>query len=147
MFAAAKSNGTWNNRPVTLDSPVVGVDWWDAAAYSEWKQVRLATQEEWFAALRKDLAAPATLTPSAWLPVTAETTDRTAQGLLGMAGSVCEWTRRPAASPANPLGERKWVIIGGSFLKPGSNALTREWTDDRSLRRPDLGFRVVSDAN
>jgi hypothetical protein len=147
MFAAAKSNGTWNNRPVTLDSPVVGVDWWDAAAYSEWKQVRLATQEEWFAALRKDLATPATLTPSAWLPVTAETTDRTAQGLLGMAGSVCEWTRRPAASPANPLGERKWVIIGGSFLKPGSNALTREWTDDRSLRRPDLGFRVVSDAN
>lgn len=147
LSAAARSNGTWNNRPVTLDSPVVGVDWWDAFAYSEWKQVRLATQEEWFAALRKDVATPASIIPSLWLPVTAETTDRTPQGLLGMAGSVCEWTRRPAASPANPLGERKWVIIGGSFLKPGSNALTREWTDDRSLRRPDLGFRVVSDAN
>ena len=25
----------------------------------------------------------------------------------------------------------------------GTNALTREWTDERSLRRPDLGFRVV----
>ena len=49
--------------------------------------------------------------------------------------------------PANPLGERKWVIIGGSYLKPGSNALTREWTDDRSLRRADLGFRVVFEAN
>ena len=34
-------------------------------------------------------------------------------------------------------------FIGGSYLKPGSNALTREWTADRSLRRPDLGFRVV----
>lgn len=146
LFAAAKANGTWNNRPVTLDSPVVGVDWWDGAAYAEWKQVRLATQEEWFAALRKDVVAPAMIKPAAWIPVTAETSDRTPQGLIGMAGSVCEWTRRPAANPANPLGERKWVIIGGSFLKPGSNALTREWTDDRSLRRPDLGFRVVLDA-
>ena len=146
MFAAAKANESWNNHPVTLDSPVVGVDWWDASAYAEWKQVRLATQEEWFAALRKDVPVPASIKPSAWIPVTAETTDRTPQGLIGMAGSVCEWTRRPAANPANPLGERKWVIIGGSFLKPGSNALTREWTDDRSLRRPDLGFRVVFDA-
>lgn len=146
LYAAAKENGRWNGRAVTLDSPVVGVDWWDAAAYAEWRQARLPSQEEWFAALRKDVAVPSTLKPAAWLPVTSETTDRTPQGLIGMAGSVCEWTRRPAANPANPLGERKWVIIGGSFLKPGSNALTREWTDDRSLRRPDLGFRIVFEA-
>ena len=147
LYDAAKTNGTWNQCPVTLDSPVVGVDWWDGSAYAEWKQARLATQEEWFAALRKDVAQPATLKPSAWVPVTAETPDRTPQGLTGMAGSVCEWTRRPAVNPANPLGERMWVIIGGSYLKPGSNALTREWTMNRSLRRPDLGFRVVFDAN
>jgi formylglycine-generating enzyme required for sulfatase activity len=146
LLAAAKSNGTWHACPVTLDSPVVGVDWWDATAYAEWKQVRLATQEEWFAALRQGLAEPATLKPADWLPVTTPTADRTPNGLLGMAGSVCEWTRHPAVNPSNPLGERKWVIVGGSSLKPGSNALTREWTDDRSLRRPDLGFRIVSDA-
>jgi hypothetical protein len=64
-----------------------------------------------------------------------------------MAGSVCEWTRLPAINPANPLGKRMWVVIGGSYLKPGTNSLTREWTDNRSLRRPDLGFRVVFDAN
>lgn len=147
LFAAAKTGGSWNGRPAALDCPVVGVDWWDAAAYAEWKQARLATQEEWFAALRKDVASPESIKPSDWLPVTAATTDRTPQGMLGMAGSVAEWTRRPAVNPANPLGDRKWVIIGGSFLKPGSNALTREWTDNRSLRRPDLGFRVVFDAN
>lgn len=147
LLAAAKANGTWNNYPVTLDSPVVGVDWWDAAAYAEWKQVRLPTQEEWFAALRKDVAVPSGIVPSTWIPISSETTDRTPNGIIGMAGSVCEWTRRPAANPANPLGERKWVVIGGSFLKPGSNALTREWTDDRSLRRSDLGFRIVADAN
>ena len=143
LLAAAKTNGTWHASPVTLDCPVVGVDWWDGTAYAEWKQVRLATQEQWFAALRAGLPNPATLKPAEWIPVTSATSDHTPNGLVGMAGSVCEWTRRPAMNPANPLGERQWVIVGGSFLKPGSNALTREWTDDRSLRRPDLGFRVV----
>jgi formylglycine-generating enzyme required for sulfatase activity len=146
LFAAAKAGGVWNQRAVTLDSPVIGVDWWDAAAYAEWKKARLPSQEEWFAALRMDVEAPAAIPAADWLPVTSETSDRTPQGLVGMAGSVCEWTRLPAVNPANPLGERKWVLIGGSFLKPGSNALTREWTDDRSLRRPDLGFRIVWDA-
>ena len=147
MLAAAKANAIWRECLVTLDSPVVGVDWWDATAYAEWKQVRLATQEEWFAALHQGLTEPAALKPAGWIPVTATTLDRTPHGLVGMAGSVCEWTRRPAVNPANPLGERKWVIIGGSFLKPRSNALTREWTDNRSLRRPDLGFRIVRDAD
>ncbi|MEO5716402.1 MAG: SUMF1/EgtB/PvdO family nonheme iron enzyme [Luteolibacter sp.] len=146
LLAAAKSNGTWKGQSVTLDSPVTGVDWWDAAAYVEWKQAHLPTQEEWFAAMTKDVKVPASLTPGAFAPVTAETTDRTPNGLIGMAGSVCEWTRRPAPNPANPLGERLWVIIGGSYLKPGSNALSREWTPNRNLRRPDLGFRIVSDA-
>jgi formylglycine-generating enzyme required for sulfatase activity len=147
FYAAAKANDTWSGHQVTLDSPVVGVDWWDASAYAEWKQARLPTQEEWFAALHKDVAVPSALNPSGFLPVTAETTDRTPLGLIGMAGSVSEWTRRPAPNPANPLGARKWVAIGGSYLKPGSNALTREWTDERSLRRADLGFRLVFDAN
>ncbi|MCU0753409.1 MAG: hypothetical protein MUC40_10410 [Akkermansiaceae bacterium] len=49
-------------------------------------------------------------------------------------------------NPANPLGGRNWVIIGGSYLKPGSNALSREWITDRMLRRPDLGFRIVMNA-
>ena len=69
----------------------------------------------------------------------------TGWSFLDMAGSVSEWTRLPAANPANPLGSKNWVIIGGSYLKPGSNALSREWTV-RPLaapRRPRLsrGFR------
>ncbi|MEO8617512.1 MAG: SUMF1/EgtB/PvdO family nonheme iron enzyme [Luteolibacter sp.] len=146
LHGAAKTNGSWKDQSVTLDSPVVGVDWWDVAAYAEWKQARLPTQEEWFAAMRKDLAVPAALVSGRFSPVTSSTTDRTPNGLIGMAGSVCEWTRRPATSPTNPLGERLWVIIGGSYLKPASNALSREWTSNRSLRRPDLGFRIVYEA-
>ena len=146
LLAAAKSGGLWKQRAVTLDTPVVGVDWWDAAAYAEWKKAHLPSQEEWFAAMRREVEKPAAIKSADWLPVTAITADRTPTGMLGMAGSVSEWTGQPAINPSNPLGERKWVIIGGSFLKPGSNALSREWTSDRSLRRPDLGFRVAWDA-
>lgn len=146
LLAAAKRRGSWQGHTVTEQSPVVGVDWWDAAAYAEWKQARLPTQEEWFAALRAEIDNPSSLTGSGWTPVTDPAADRGPKGLTGMAGSVCEWTAQPAADPANPHGERKWLLIGGSFLKPGSNALTREWTADRSLRRADLGFRVVFDA-
>ncbi len=143
ILAAAKASGTWNGQPVTIDSPVTGIDWWDASAYAEWKKGRLPTQEEWFAALNHEVKNPAALTPSPYEPVTPETTDRTPPGMLGMAGSLCEWTAKAAANPANPLGEKLWVIIGGSYLKDGSNALTREWTPDRNLRRADLGFRVL----
>jgi len=144
MLAAAREGGTWNGRPINLLCPIVNIDWWDAAAYCEWRGCRLPTQEEWFAALRQKLDDPATLQAAVWGPVPAiDPADRTPNGLLGMAGSVAEWTRRPATNPANPLGKRQYVIIGGSFLEPGAGALQRQWTDDRLQRRPDLGFRVV----
>ena len=143
LVEAARTKGTWQEHPVTLDSPVVGVDWWDAAAYAEWNRARLPTQEEWFAALCKSVKQPADLPAGAWQPVALETADRTPTGLLGMAGSVAEWTRSQALNPANPLGQRLWVIIGGSYLTPTNGALAREWTDQRLQRRPDLGFRVV----
>lgn len=142
LLATAQSQGVWQSRPITLDSPVVGVDWWDASAYAEWKQARLPTQEEWFAGLTMNFKTPATLPSGDWAPVTSQTRDLTPLGLTGMAGSVCEWTSTRAPNPTNPLGEPLWVIIGGSFQKASSNALTREWTDNRSLRRPDLGFRI-----
>jgi Sulfatase-modifying factor enzyme 1 len=145
LLAAAKAKRLWDNQVATLDSPVSGVDWWDASAYANWKKARLPTQEEWFAALSFEHQAPATLSPGPWAPVNSQTGDRTRLGLIGMAGSVCEWTATLAPNPTNPLGNRLWIIAGGSYQKPGSNALTREWTADRSLRRPDLGFRVLFD--
>ena len=145
LLESARGNGSWQGRPVTMDSPVVGVDWWDGSAYAEWKRARLPTQEEWFAALCQSMKDPASLPPGTWQSVTLDTPDRTPAGLLGMAGSLAEWTRRQALNPANPLGQRRWVIMGGSYLKPANGALAREWTDDRMQRRPDLGCRVVFD--
>lgn len=146
LLAAAKSKQLWQTKVVTLDSPVCGVDWWDARAYAEWKKARLPTQEEWFAALTVNYKTPATLPPAPWAPVTSQTGDRTPLGIIGMAGSVCEWTSTLAPDPTNPLGEPKWVISGGSYQKQASSALTREWTTNRSLRRSDLGFRVLFEA-
>jgi len=145
LYQAAQTGNLWNTRPVSLNTPVVGVDWWDAWAYAEWRKARLPTQEEWFAALHHQCPEPTRLPPSGWVAVSLTTHDRTPAGILGMAGAVAEWTALPAINPSNPLGARQWVIIGGSFLIPGSNALSREWVDDRSLRRPDLGFRLVFD--
>lgn len=145
LLAAAKAGGVWEGRAVRLDSPVVGVDWWDAAAYAEWKKGRLPTQEEWFAALKASVQEPASLVPGGWLPVMAQKEDRTPSGLIGMAGSVCEWTAEAAPNPLNPLGGKLWVVIGGSYLRPTSDALSREWLAERSQRRADLGFRVVFD--
>jgi hypothetical protein len=143
LHAAAQSGGSWQHRAVTLDSPVVGVDWWDASAYAKWKQGRLPTQEEWTAALYHGGSSPGELAAGPWQSVTATTSDATPGGMLGMAGSVSEWTHRQATNPANPLGPKRWVIIGGSHLRPANGALTREWIDDRSARRADLGFRIV----
>jgi formylglycine-generating enzyme required for sulfatase activity len=88
---------------------------------------------------------PTKIPVSQWLPVNGETADRTTNGLLGMAGSVSEWTAEPRPNPANPLGEPLWVIVGGSYLKPGKGALSSDWVDSRMLRRPDLGFRICKD--
>lgn len=145
LLSAAKANGLWKDRQVSLDTPVVGVDWWDATAYAEWNKGRLPTQAEWNAALRFDNPQPEKLPTSSWGPISQTTEDRTPAGIVGMAGSVSEWTRRQGADPSNPIGTRKWIIAGGSYLRSGSNALTREHIDSRSERRQDVGFRMVYD--
>ncbi|HEX5790162.1 MAG TPA: SUMF1/EgtB/PvdO family nonheme iron enzyme, partial [Luteolibacter sp.] len=143
LLEAARKSKEWNGQWVTLDAPVVGVDWWDAVAYSEWKRGRLPEQQEWVAALGMPPDQVHKILCSPWGPINPEGSDRSALGVLNMAGSVCEWTRSPAPDPVNPLGAKKYVVIGGSYLQPQGHAMTRQWIDDRSLRRADLGFRVV----
>jgi hypothetical protein len=37
------------------------------------------------------------------------------------------------------------VIIGASYAKPANGVMAREWTNDRNVKRPDLGFRIAFD--
>jgi hypothetical protein len=142
LHYSAKRGESWNEREISLNTPVVGVDWWDAYAYSKWKRGFLPTQEQWLGALMAGTEDPSTIPVSEWLPVTDETPDRSSKGILGLAGSVSEWTAEPRPSPSNPFGAPQWIIIGGSYLSPAQAALTREWVDNRSIRRRDLGFRI-----
>ena len=145
LLAAARKGQTWNDHKVTLDTPVVGVDWWDATAYASWKKGRLPTEHEWFSALGMERDQIGQIRAADWGSIDPETEDRSATGVLNMAGSVSEWTRLQTADPVNPLGAKKWLILGGSYKQPDGHALSREWLDERSLRRDDLGFRVVFD--
>ncbi len=146
LLSAARARGEWNGHPVSLDSPVPGIDWWDATAYANWRKARLPTQEEWAAAIHHKTKNPADIPPGGWHPgIPANCPDRTDAGVHGVAGSLAEWTREPAIDPTNPLGRPQHVIVGGSHLDRDSDALAREWVADPSLRRPDLGFRLVRD--
>ena len=145
LLAAATEQSTWNDLPVHLDCPVVNIDWWDAYAYCEWKRGRLPTQEEWFAALSLENTKPDSLEPAPWGPVASSPADLTPAGIHNLAGGVAEWTRRPAINPALPMAGKKPVVIGASYLHPQGGAMAREWVESRSLRRPDLGFRIAFD--
>lgn len=140
LHAAAKQGGRWNQLDVDLNCPVVGVDWWDAFAYAEWKGRRLPTREEWYAACSSS-DNPGELEPGGWSAV--DGADRTKHGIYGLAGNVSEWTRKRSLNPADPTQPARYVICGASYLKPRFGARAREWVDDRSLRRPDLGFRTL----
>jgi len=142
LLASAIQAGSWNGKEVNIHTPVTGVDWWDAYAYAKWKRGFLPSQDQWFGALMSGTQAPADLPVSDLLAVTEKSPDRTANGILGLAGSVSEWTSEPGTSPSNPLGVPQWIIIGGSYLNPAKGALTRKWVDKRSTRKPDLGFRI-----
>ncbi|BDS07710.1 hypothetical protein NT6N_27500 [Oceaniferula spumae] len=141
LYAAATTGTTWNGLQVDLNYPVVGVDWWDAYAYAEWKGRRLPTREEWYASCSAG-ANPAELSGTGWMPV--DQTEKTAQGVYGMAGNVSEWTRKPGYDPTDPSQPRRYIVCGASYLKPKFGARAREWVDDRNLRRADLGFRTCS---
>ncbi len=151
LYAAAKNGAVWNGLTVDPNCPVIGIDWWDAHAYCNYKRCRLPTQEEWYATLHHSLGDGA-LTPSQWGPVDQEGSDTTGNNIHGLAGNVAEWSSKMSKDPAFPTKPKMPLILGGSYLKQRSAATSREWLnhskleleDARSLYRADLGFRTVS---
>ncbi|MBT9450386.1 hypothetical protein ICN84_09935 [Akkermansia glycaniphila] len=47
MYKAARTKGTWAGLPLTLDSPVVNVDYWDALAYGRFTGGLLPDKKMW----------------------------------------------------------------------------------------------------
>lgn len=117
-YAAAKAGATFNGQPISLNTPVTQVDWWDAYAYARWKGQRLPTEEEWEKTARgeKGFAFPwgNQSDPAAanlgddydatgpkggqkdgynlWAPINRKTKDISPFGACDMLGNVAEWT-------------------------------------------------------
>ena len=105
----------------------------------------MPTQYEWSVALGLERDQVGQIVAAGWGSVDLETTDKSPREVLNLAGSVSEWTRLQTDDPVNPLGAKKWLILGGSYKQSEGHALSEECLDDRDLRRDDLGFRVVFD--
>ncbi|HRJ11248.1 MAG TPA: SUMF1/EgtB/PvdO family nonheme iron enzyme [Prosthecobacter sp.] len=145
ILAAAKAGATYNGQPISLNTPVTQVDWWDAYAYARWRGQRLPTEEEWEKAARgedgrrlpwgaKPLKGAANLGEDYdangkggkvdghvfWAPVDRQTQDISPFGIHDMAGNVSEWTASERAGetwPAHPdyPDLRVPVVRGGHF--------------------------------
>jgi len=140
LWPAAVKRETWQGRPVSLECPVVGIDWWDAYAFAKWRQGRLPTMAEWTVASEYE-GGPQKA--SSWGPVGRDDFDVTGAGLSGMAGSVREWISQPEVNPADPLAPKGFLVSGASFQEAGTGIATRIWVDSQEVRRRDLGFRIV----
>lgn len=152
-YAAAKAGATFNGQPMSLNTPVTQVDWWDAYAFAKWKGQRLPTEEEWEKAARgskgwlfpwgdKPDKSAANLGDdydangkgggkdgyNLWAPVDRQTKDVSPYGVCDMEGNVSEWTageRTGELWPAHPdyPDLRVPVVRGGHFALKSSNDL------------------------
>ena len=140
-FKRAGRDGQYLGAALTLDSPVFGVDWFDAYAYSKWCGRRLPTEQEWEKASRgkaqalhpwgdgnseekANLGFDFTPSPDAkvgggkdgfkrWSRVDLPATDRSDYGVHGMAGNVSEWT---ASREDAENGSSNPVLRGGNWM-------------------------------
>ncbi|MDB6132596.1 MAG: c-type lectin fold [Verrucomicrobiales bacterium] len=167
ILKEARRAGSWQGHPLTLNSPVFNVDWWDAWAYTQWRGVRLPTEQEWEKAGREpdgrawpwgnepnpkrantggNAAAPAGVDGHAWwCDVDAMPEDRSASGVVGLAGNVAEWTSTLLPDPDVPDVEMP-VYRGGDFHQTSPVPLNAgPWLAKMPLHaKPFIGFRTAS---
>ena len=170
-FARAKQWGKYKDAALDVNSPVFGLDWYDAYAYAKWKGRRLPTEKEWEKAARgtKGLIYPwgnedqpkwvnsgndTNRDPKkggeidgqdAWSPVDAMPRDESPFGVVGMAGNVSEWTASLDVDPKMSSAKVP-VIRGGNWRTPKDYTLDRRVLKLTELQTDEaLGFRTASD--
>ncbi len=167
IYQAAKKGKTFEFAPISLDTPVFSVDWYDAYAFAKWSGRRLPTEQEWekaargkngnlyawgntFDATKLNSSADYNGDPkmggekdgyNRWAPVDKTPADISEFGVIGMTGNVSEWT----ASTIRDMGLDVPVIRGGSFRLPDYELTKRRHDLLQEQSTMFVGFRTASD--
>jgi formylglycine-generating enzyme required for sulfatase activity len=156
----------WSGQARLPNRPVVGVSWFEAAAYAAWAGGRLPTEAEWEWVARgaggrkypwgdeppTERHANFNYRLRTVSPVGIYPDDTNEFGIRDLAGNVWEWVSdwwaaykpAPAIDPTGPSGGPSRVLRGGSF---GADARSLRGADRNFIPPEDvvhfIGFRVV----
>ena len=147
----------WEDQLLEPHLPVTGIDWWSAYAFAAWSGGRLPTASEWMM-----LASNHGKNPYPWgndfvlgnahtmetgaaqvQPAGSAPLDKTADGILDMAGNLSEWTQSAMVT----TGKYSMIVKGGNYILPGKPTARFDFTNSipPNHRSANLGFRLILD--
>jgi CheY-like chemotaxis protein len=164
-YGQAKVGGAAHKAPISLNSPMLEVSWWDAYAYAKWKGRELPTEKEWEKAARGtrgfqypwgEEAKPKNANTGEdynyarpevpgkidgynyWNDVDKISGDKSPYGVIGMAGNVSEWTADRTEVGKFP------IIKGGNFSMPAKTMAQKIDNIKAEQVEEWIGFRTIS---